>query len=100
MATGKELVRMMTCSIWTKFVMTKVYFVNAVIYDRDGNIITLEKATRECFCKVKILILKKYVSKGYVELLGAMLRLVASTSSESMALEIKEYPKTYEIIID
>lgn len=97
MATGKELVRAMTCSIWKDFVKPKITY--AQIFNRKGFPISLKQAEKELFCHLRILIEDEKCDEEYIKLLTAMIRLVASTSSESMCSNINENYGFYEVII-
>lgn len=99
MATGKELVRMVTCNVYKKYVESKEYFVSLQIIDNNGNVVTLQQASKLCFCHARILINSKNLSDDYVELLGTMLKIIASTSSEFMSLNIHKCYNYSEIII-
>jgi hypothetical protein len=103
MATGKELARLVSCGAWREWVEEKSYYLSHQLYDSDGHQITVEQVTTQVFCHLRLLVSKtrdgSHMDEEYVKLLGAMLRLVASTNSESMALSIHQDYGFWEIII-
>ena len=97
MSTGKELVRLMSTSIWIKFVLKNKGFCSAILLGVDGKIISQEKAKKQTFCHLKILFQQNDLE--YLELLTELLSIIASTSNESMNGSIHEYYGFKEIII-
>jgi len=98
MASGKELVRLMTCGIWKEYVSSKPYFCFAQIYDKNGKPISLKKAKNEYFCHARILF-KGALPEEYIELLAEMLRMVASRPGESMCSYVFDCYNFIEIVI-
>lgn len=97
MGTGKELVRMMSCSIWKNYITSRKDFRSAKIYDNEGKLISLKEAQRERFCHAKILF--NDCPDDSLELIEVILKLIASTSGEQMSSYIFKYYGCEEIII-
>ncbi len=97
MSTGKELVRMMSCGIWDENVKSHKCFCSAQIYNDKGKPISLEKAKTQVFCHARVLV--KDLDDDALHLLGVLLQMVASTSGESMGVNIFTFYGFQEIII-
>ncbi len=97
MATGRELVRMVTCQAFDECVGSKDYFVSANLYNEQGKLITLRTAKEKSFCHARILL--KSCNTEVAEILGHMLRMIASTPGESMNQNVFEYYGFTEILI-
>ena len=98
MATGKELVRMMTCGNWNDTIKTMPEFCHAQILDQHGKVITKKQAENSVFCHTKILF--KGITEREASLIALILRSIASTPGETMCMEIfNYYGNFYEIVI-
>ena len=97
MATGKELVRMMTCGIWEQFVKSRKDYCSAQIFDNRGKPISLKKAKKETFCHARILF--KGCPEDSLKILAAYLKTIASTRSESMCQNTFKCYGFQEIVI-
>ena len=98
MATGKELVRLLTCGYWDDFVSKKYNICSTIIFDNNGKVITLDKAKTQTFCQLRIII-KEEMGEREQTLLGNFLKMIADTSGESMGIDINETYGFTEYII-
>ncbi len=83
--------------LWIEFVKSKDYFRSAQIFDEEGKPITLKKAEKLYFCHTRILF--KGVPEGELKVLAHFLNYIASTPSEHMSVDIRNFYGFQEVII-
>lgn len=99
MATGKELTRLVRCGIWKQWVENDRGFCHYQIFDQNGKPITPKEADNKAFCHISILFKSKSHDEQYMNLLLKLLRIVASTSNESMDARLNTRYGFYELVI-
>ena len=97
MATGKELVRMITCGIWKEFIEKRKDYCSVQIFNDKGKSISLKEAKKGISCHAKILF--KKCPEDSLNLIAEFLRNIASTRCESMCKNTFEYYGFQEVII-
>lgn len=96
MASGKELERLLHCSIWEDYVLENSNYRNWVAFDGKGN--KRKEPLKGGFCQLRIMFYD--IPEREVKILAELLRVVASTSSECMAVRIIRTMNLYtEVVI-
>lgn len=88
---------MLSCGFFTDKIKTKDYYCLSEIYDEEGKRISLKTAETQSFCHARILL--KKCDTEVAELLGEMLRMVASSPGEQMNHNVFEYYGFTELLI-
>ena len=97
MATGKELVRLVTCGYWDELIRSRKDFKAYAIYDKDGKRINHQQANEKTFCSIRIMF--KDCPKKEFKLLCVIMKMIADTSSESMYLDVSKTLKGYQEVV-
>ena len=97
MATGKEIVRMMTCGYWEDEIKTMKEFCWAKILDEEGKPISLNKAENKKYCQAMILF--KRLTNNETRIIACFLQNIASTNSENMTKDYFTYYGKFNLIL-
>lgn len=104
MATGKELVRLVTCPLWKETFEDMITWYQ--IFDNDGNPISLLEARSSTSCHLRVILRKNIIQnveeksqKLFINLTKDFMKAVASTASEHMTGNVNEDYGFTEIVI-
>ena len=97
MATGKELVRLVTCGFWKDEIENLGNLCGYSIFDKNGKRISLKTAELKSFCHIHILF--KGLTTKEAKILSCFLNNIASTSSEQMCRTSLRFYSGFDLII-
>jgi len=97
MATGKELTRTVTCGIFKNVIENIDGYCSYQIYSSKGVKLTPKEAAEKTFCHLRVLF--KDVPQTEIMLIKTILDLVASTSCESMGVNVNDDYNFQEVVV-